>query len=285
LKYEQDGERHDINIHSKRGDSTYLDLFEIELLAGRRYRQRDSITEYVINETLARTMGFENPHDAVGSALYGDADEVFPIVGVSKDFHVQALHKTLAPVGISYSSGSNLGVKIAASRWQDISEFLDQLQPIWKDIWPRNEYRYDFMDETIAKLYESEVRTAKLLAGGTAIALIISCMGLLGLAAFLAHQRTKEIGIRKVLGATVGNIITLLSWDFLKWILMALVPASILGYFLMKNWLNDFAYQFNFNGVLVLVAAAGSIAIATMAVMVQGLRAAQSDPVDSLRLD
>ena len=285
LKYEQDGERHDINIHSKRGDSTYLNLFEIELIAGRQYLERDSIKEYVINETLARTMGFDHPADAVGSNLYGSQDDVFPIVGVTKDFHVQAVHKALAHVAMSFQKGGTLGVKIAASRWQDISNIIDQLEPTWKEIWPRNEFRYDFMDETIAKLYRSEVRTAKLLAGGTTIALIISCMGLLGLAAFLAHQRTKEIGIRKVLGASVGNIVKLLSWDFLKWILIAIVPASAVGYFVMREWLNDFAYRFDFSGLLILLAALCSILIAATAVMVQGYRAAQADPVDSLKLE
>ncbi|MBX2815256.1 MAG: ABC transporter permease [Saprospiraceae bacterium] len=284
LEYEKDGQRHDLNVHRKYADTAYLTLFDLELLAGRPYRERDSTSEMVINETLAKIMGFSVPQDAIGSRIYND-DEFYPVVGVVRDFHVMNLHEPIPPLAMTYRTTGSIGVRIAASKWQDVDEFLAFASPKWNDIWPNQEFKYHFIDEVIARLYESEVRAAKLLTGGSLIAIIISFLGLLGLVTFLAFRRTKEIGIRKILGASMPHIVAILSWDFLKWICVAILPASVVGFVVMRRWLQDFAYTFDFSVLHIILAAFLSISVALFAVVTRGIRASSVDPVQSLRVE
>ena len=282
MNYEQDGKMIEIDVHQKRGDTAYLGLFDIPLIAGRNVRAHDSISEYVINETLARSMGFDQPSDAVGSTLE-NSDELIPIVGIAKDFHVLNLHEAIKPVALSYHRGGGLGVKVGAGHWKTVDKLVDQAKILWSTQWPEDDFSMAFMDESIENLYKQEKRTSKLIVSVTGLALFISCLGLLGLVGFLAHQRTREIGIRKVLGASTFNIVHVFTKDFLIWVIIAIIPATIVGLFIMNRWLEQFAYTFDLNLGTILMAASLCLIAAVSTVVVQSLRAARVNPALSLK--
>jgi ABC-type antimicrobial peptide transport system permease subunit len=153
----------------------------------------------------------------------------------------------------------------------------------WKGVYPNEKFEYRFFDETIAKFYEKEQKTAQIMNTAMAIAIFISCMGLFGLAAFTAQQRRKEIAIRKVLGAGIGNIVAGLSRDFIALVMLAIVIASPIAWYSMHQWLQDFAYRISFNGWVILIAGGAAIGIALLTVGVQAVRAALANPINSLR--
>jgi hypothetical protein len=179
-------------------------------------------------------------------------------------------------------SGTFIEYKGACQSVGHLTAVLAKIEKAWKEIYPNRKFNYSFFDETIAKLYEGERKTARIMSIAMAIAVFISCMGLFGLAAFIAEQRTKEIGIRKVLGATVTDIVALLSADFVRLVVIAIVIASPVAYYFMHRWLQDFAYRVPMSWWIYEVAGGGAIAIALLTVSLQSVRAAMANPVDSL---
>lgn len=271
------------HVHLKHSDTAYIQVYNIPLLAGRNLLKSDSIKEYLINETFARQLGFTQPQEAIGKLL----DKNFPIVGVVKDFHVQSLHNAVPRVAIAYADGSlgTFSLKLATQGkgGKDFQATIDQVQTIWKELYPEDEFTYTFMDEHIAKFYAAEQRTIKLAGVATGMAIFISCLGLFGLATYTAEQRTKEIGIRKVLGATVANITLLFSRDFFKLVLLAIIIASPVAWYAVHQWLADFAYQIEVNIWLFISAGMLAVAIALLTVSYQAIKAALANPVKSLR--
>jgi len=209
------------------------------------------------------------------------------VVGIIKDFHAKSLHEPIAPFYITFGDAleSTVSVKLSTEgRSADhMSAMLTRLEAAWKEVYPNKKFEYSFFDETIARLYEKEQKTARIMNIAMAIAIFISCMGLFGLAAFIAEQRTKEIGIRKVLGATVTDIVSMLSVDFIRLVVIAIVIASPVAYYFMHRWLQDFAYRVPMSWWIYAAAGGGALVIALLTVGWQAIRAATANPVESLR--
>ncbi|GAB3774175.1 ABC transporter permease [Spirosoma horti] len=285
LKY-QGKKEVEMDVSAKIGDENFIPLYQLRLVAGRNYAKSDSLRELVINETYAKALGFKKPADALNQLL-SFQDKKYPIVGVVADFHEQSFHEKIGPVFIGYmpQRSGNIGVKLATKGRQisDMKATLASLEQQWKTVYPDNKFDYTFLDDSIARLYEKEQKTGQLVNTATAIAILISCMGLFGLATFTAQQRTKEIGVRKVLGASVGSIVTLLSKDFLKLVVIALALASPIAWWGMNQWLNDFAYKVDLAWWVFALAGMLAIAIALLTVGFQSIKAALTNPVNSLR--
>ena len=211
------------------------------------------------------------------------------VVGIIKDFHAKSLHEPIAPFYMISGEASETAISVklstAGQSPDHLSAMLARLEKAWKEVYPNKKFEYSFFDETIARLYEKEQKTARIMNIAMAIAIFISCMGLFGLAAFIAEQRTKEIGVRKVLGASVTDIVSMLSVDFIRLVVIAIVIASPLAYYFMHKWLQDFAYRVPMSWWIYAVAGGGAIAIALLTVSWQAIRAATANPVESLKAE
>lgn len=274
------------NVYRKFGDTAYVHVFDLKLLAGRNLHKSDSVSEFIINETYARELGFRNYEEALGKMVTMSGKN-YPIVGVVKDFNFESLRTSVKPVVIA-DNGNRfwcLGMRLGKVSASGLKPVLDKMEEAWKKAYPEDKFEPRFLDETIAKFYEKEQRTSKLVNAATAVAILISCMGLFGLASFTAAQRTKEIGIRKVLGATVNNIVGLLSKEFLKLVVIAFVIAAPLAYYVSTLWLADFAYRIAIGWSVFAWTILASLFIAVMSVSYQSLRAAMADPAESLRYE
>jgi ABC-type antimicrobial peptide transport system permease subunit len=292
MHYKEEGKKSlENNVHRKSADENYLKLYSIKLLAGRNIQNSDTLRELIINETYAKTLGFKRPEDALGKDLWmGLKGEVrLPIVGVFADFHIQSLHQIIQPtfIGCENKYSNTINVKLHSHNLQvaDFQKVMKKVEKEWQGIFPNEKFEYEFLDDKIAKFYKKEQKTAHLLSIATAIAIFISCIGLFGLVTYSVAQRTKEIGIRKVLGATVAQIITLLSLDFLKLVIISIVIASPIAYYFAQQWLLDFAYRMNLSWLIFVSAALISIAITLLTVSVRAIRAALRNPVESLRYE
>jgi large-conductance mechanosensitive channel len=256
------------------------------ILAGRNLVQSDTVKEYIINQTYARLLGFSKPEQALNQLLTIDKKSL-PIVGVVKDFHIQSLHQPIEPVIIGNATKDYgcISIKLQ-TQGRSVQEFKFTLQKIeqqWKQLYPNNKFEYHFLDDTIAKFYESEQRSIKLMRTATGIAVFISCLGLYGLSAFVARQRIKEMAVRKVLGATVTQIVLLLSRDFLKLIVFACLLAWPLAWWATHHWLQDFAYQTEVGWIVFAMAGFIALIIALFTISYQALKTAFINPVKSLR--
>lgn len=269
-------------------DDNYLPLFGLRLIAGRNMLHSDTLKEFLINETCAKALGFKKPDDAIGKlVMVGINGATCPIVGVVKDFHSKSLHEPIVPffMGSFTKKARSISLKLATNG-KDIDQFkstLTQVQKAWKQVYPDEKFEYHFFDQTIAALYDKEQKTAKLMNTAMLIAIFISCMGLFGLAAFTAQQRIKEIGIRKVLGASAGGIVTMLSKDFLTLVLIAILISSPIAWYFMHQWLQDFAYRVDISWWVFLVSGLGAMLIALVTICFQSIKVAFTNPINSLR--
>ncbi len=275
------------------GDEQFVPLYNLTLVAGRNVMPSDTMREFLVNETCAKALGFRNPADAVGkmvkSGISDGSPSTCPIVGVLKDFHVQSLHEPIKPMFFAtnkeVSRVINIRLATRGKQTQDLKHILTQVEQLWASIYPNEKFDYNFFDASIARFYEKEQKTAELMNTAMAIAIFISCMGLFGLAAFTARQRTREIGIRKVLGASVANIATMLSKDFVILVLIALVIAAPIAWYFMHRWLEGFAYQVPISWWIFVIAGLTAMIIALTTVSYQAIKAAVADPVKSLRME
>ncbi len=264
-------------------DERFIPTYRIELAAGRNFSQAhpsDRTDAFVLNESAVSMLGWANPEEAVGNTFaYGDRKGT--VIGVTKDFHFESLHQQVVPLVMGMETGySWWSVRIAEG---ESKTALTRLEAVWKARFPDNPFRYEFLDDRFGALYERE-RTQQLLFGIFAgIAIFISCLGLLGLSMYMAELRTKEIGIRKVLGASVAGIVQLLSKDFLKLVLVAIGVAAPLSWWLMNAWLDDFAYRIAIQWWMLALAGLAAVAIALLTVSWQAIKAAVANPVDSLK--
>jgi putative ABC transport system permease protein len=238
----------------------------------------------VINEAALVQLGL-TAENAIGTRLYGVGKQ-FDIIGVMKDFNFSSLHENINPFMIMNPPQSDpqyLSNMIIAVNTRDYENFLNKVSAAWKSMIPSAPFEYAFLDEQVQKQYSSEIKLSRIINAFTLIAILICCLGLFGLAAFTAERRTKEIGIRKVLGATVPGIVSLLSREFLMLVLISVVIASPIAWYAMNRWLGDFAYRINISWWIFLVAGVIAVIIAFITVSFQALRAALSNPVNSLR--
>ncbi|WP_431210951.1 ABC transporter permease [Puia sp. P3] len=268
-------------------DENYIPLFGLKIVAGRNIAHSDTVREFLVNETMAAGLGFKRVGDAVGKPVQTGMNEGKGyIVGVVKDFHSKSLHDLITPFFMSSDIRSEraVSVKLAAAGLQSGS-VLARIGKVWKDVYPEEKFEYRFFDETVARLYAEEKATAGLMNTAVVVAIFISCMGLFGLATFSAQRRTKEIGIRKILGASVVNIASMLSGEFLKLVVIAILIASPVAYYFSRRWLNDFAYRVPVSGWVFVMAGMFAVGIALLTVSYQAIRAATANPVKSLRTE
>ncbi len=265
------------------GDENYIPTYGIQMLAGRNFTASDSIHELVINETLAQKMGFTNPADAVGKILYlGTAPK--PVVGVVRDFSTGSLHASIFPTILTPRSKDYriMGVRIDMKR---VKELLPKIEAAWTATYPEFVYWSQFLDDSIAEFYEDEQKMSRLFTIFSLIAIGIGCLGLFGLVSFMAVQRTKEIGVRKVLGATVSDILMMFTKEFAVLILVAFAVAAPAAYFVMNSWLQDFAYRISIGTEVFLTAVMLTIVIAGATVGYRSIKAATANPVDALKYE
>jgi putative ABC transport system permease protein len=283
----QDGKKELITtVALKAGDDNYLKLFHIPVIAGRELLHADTIREVVINETYQRLLGFKRPEDAVGKNLSWDNQNV-PIVGVMKDFYAHSLDNIIEPMAFIHSTVDSKAIVIALQsaakdKWQ---QTIAQMEKSFKSIYPEAEFNYSFQDESIKDSYGAEEDMEHLMEWATGLTIFISCMGLLGLVIYTTNQRIKEIGVRKVLGASVGNIVSILSKDFLRLVALAFIIATPLAWWATHEWLNYFAYRTMLNWWLFPLGGIAMIIIALITLSFQTIRAATTNPVKSLRTE
>lgn len=271
-------------------DHDHVKTMGMEIVAGRDFSEdfgTDAQEGFILNEAAARKMGWENPINQELKLNYhykGQVVKTGRVVGVVQDFHFNSLKKEVDPVIMHIAGGTyynnHLVVRISGHH---IPETLSFLEEKWSAFNPVRPLEYSFMDEVFGEMYEQEQQLGKVAGTFSLLAILIACMGLFGLAAFSAERRTREIGIRKVLGASSSSIITLLSKDFLKLVLIAFVLSAPLAYYLMDNWLESFAYRTRIGVGVFVVAGIISLAIAFLTVSSQAMKASRTNPVDALR--
>jgi putative ABC transport system permease protein len=209
----------------------------------------------------------------------------FTIVGVVKDFHFKDLHVPIEPYAFYLNNQPNYNYLVVHAKASDVSPVVKSIEKSWHKLNPNEPFEYSFLDEDFQKNYDAENRLASLVGYFTVIAILISCLGLFGLATFSAEQRTKEIGIRKVLGANVTGIVALLSKDFLKLVVLSIVIASPIAWWVMNKWLQDFAYRTNIEWTVFVLTAFIALCIALVTISFQAIKAAVANPVKSLRTE
>ena len=242
----------------------------------------DSSKAIIINEAAARFLGFKNP---LNETVYNDRSGVQPyhIVGVMKDFHFKSLRENISPVVLYLGEDrAALNVKVGTA---DILHLVDQIKGIWKTLRPNQPLDYSFMDADFDAAYRAEDRIGRIFISFTVLAIVIACLGLFGLSTYAAEQRTKEIGIRKVLGANVFSLVGLLSKDFLKLIVISILITSPIAWVIMQKWLQGFAYRVEMKWWVLAVAACLSVLIAFITISFQSIRSAFVNPVKSLKTE
>ena len=244
----------------------------------------DTMKEFIINDTYAKLLGFQKPEDALGKQLNFNGKKM-PIVGVMQDFHESSTRSPIDPLVFAGSNGSTFHIRLkpntaGAFEWKN---GIGKIQKAFKGIYPDADFNYQFVDEKIANLYQSEQRTASLLKWSTGLAILISCLGLLGLVIFTTNSRKKEIGIRKVLGASVMQITSSLSSDFMRLVLLAFVIAAPVAWWATYEWLQNFAFRTGISWWIFALSGISMLLIALITLSMQTIKAARANPVESLR--
>jgi putative ABC transport system permease protein len=266
-------------------DYNFLSFYGIELLEGRdfspKYADDSSSRSYIINETLARQIGWENP---IGEKFKIGDSEWGTVVGVVKDFNFRSLHHKIEPVALYVYRPwlFQMSVRIGTEEISRTLGYLDEkLQPYRGE----QPFLYSFLDEDFERLYQNEQKSRRLFGIFSVLAIVISCMGLLALASFTAEQKTKEIGIRKILGSSVLDIVALLSWKFTKWVVLANIIALPVAWYVMNRWLQNFAYRVQAGIDTFLLAAGTALIFSFITVSFKVFRAASANPIDSIRYE
>lgn len=288
MKYKDGKKEIETDVQQKYADSNYIKLYQIKLLAGNNISASDTVTSFIINETYAHILGFQKPEQAIGKSLEW-SDKQYPITGVIADFNQHSLREPVKPLVIGSWQNTERTINIALQPQNESGTTwksgIAKVEKAWKEIYPSEDFEYEFYDESIAKYYDAEQKTSSLLMWATGLAVFISCLGLLGLVIYTTTQRTKEIGIRKVLGATVAQIVTMISKDFILLVLAAFVIAAPLAWIGMKKWLDNFAYRTEISWWIFLSGGMVMIVIALITLSFQTIRAAIMNPVKSLRTE
>ena len=264
-------------------DSSYVPLFGLQLVAGKNLPDYDTAQGFIVNEKLASTAGYKNPNEIVGKviSMWG---KKLPVVGVVKDFHTVSLRSPIeATIMLNrIRNYGSMAVKISPINMQ---ETIKEIQTKWEALYPDFIFSYKFLDESIRNFYEDEQRTSALLAIFTSLAIFIGCLGLFGLASFMANQKTKEIGVRKVMGASVQSIILLFTREFAVLIVVGFLIAAPLAWYFTNQWLDQFAYKISIGPVVFVLGLAVTFLIAVFTVGYRSFKAATANPVDSLKYE
>lgn len=263
-------------------DDEYVSTMGFKLIAGRNFSKllASDSSAIIVNESLVRKFGWKDPlnkhifRNSVGL-------QEFHVIGVVKDFNFESLRSEISPLALTYAEDNGaINVRLHTS---NLSGLMTQIENKWKEFSPNQQFSYSFMDADFDSTYRTEHRVGTLFISFSTLAILIACLGLFGLAAYAAEQRNKEIGIRKVLGATVSGIVGMLSMDFIKLVLIAIVIASPLAWWVMSRWLQDFAYRTEMHWWILAIAGITAILIAFFTISFQSIKAAIANPVKSLR--
>jgi putative ABC transport system permease protein len=265
----------------KFADEDFIATYEIQLLHGENLVESDTANRFLINESLAKALGFGNPADAIGTPIDIWGNKAL-VAGVIKDFNALPLHASLSPMIIlsgttAYYRGA---VRIESSK---ILETIELVRQVWEDVYPKYVFEYTFLDDTIAHFYDGERRTSYLIGLFAGVAIFIGCIGLFGLISFMARRKTKEVGIRKTLGASVGQVLVLFSKEFTILVLVSFVIAVPVSYYFMKEWLSNFTYRITPGAPTYLLGVAVTFAVVIVTVGVRSYKAAVANPVEALR--
>jgi putative ABC transport system permease protein len=275
-------------------DFDFLGQYDIELLAGRTFEKEkasDRDSAYIINERVVQAFGLASPGDAIGQRIEVGNGLKGTIIGVAKDFHYEGMQREIRPLLMAigpykgttrFNPTGLLTLSIATDRLEGT---LSRVKQQWLEFHPDIPYSYYFIDDIFDMKYRSEARTQKIFFIFSCLGLFISCMGLFGLASFVVEQRTKEVGVRKVLGASVHKIVLLLSGEMAKWVLVANILAWPLAYLTMRNWLRNFAYRISMGIDIFILSGSLALIIALLTISLQTVKAALSNPVHSLRYE
>ena len=288
FRFENNDKEPGYGIVMRPADTAYVRTYGLKLLAGRMYQPADSIREIVINETFMKRLGFQKPEQVIGKLMTIAGESVKkPIVGVVKDFNLFSLRDQVEPGVLTTQRGNYRTLALNLSTQQGgteaIRQLLKQVETAWTATFPEFVFTYEFLDETLANFYKSEQQTYLLFQLLAGIALFIGCLGLYGVVAFMAETRTKEVGVRKVLGASTAHIFGLFSIDFVKLVLIALVLSSPVAWYIMHKWLQKFAYKIDIEWWMFALAGLLAVTIALITVSFQSIKAAFMNPVTSLR--
>ncbi|TSJ43667.1 FtsX-like permease family protein [Mucilaginibacter corticis] len=277
-------------IAEKFGDENYINVYHIQLLAGRNLEARDTVNTVLINQKLATLLGFKNPKQAVGKSLSGfNGQPQTQIIGVMADFQQESIHAPIMPLVLftstnPYFNGTfHIALKPRTGDGENWKSAIAAMQDAWKQIYPDDDFDYRFFDESIAKIYTSEQNTSKLLSWATALSVLISCLGLLGLTVYTTNQRKKEIGVRKVLGASVTQVVRLLSTELVSLILISFVIATPLAWLAMNKWIQNFADRTTVSWWIFVLSGVGMLLVGLLTSAAQTVRAALINPVRSLK--
>jgi len=282
-------------IYTKYGDENYIKVYHIKLLAGRNLVPGDTSKAFLINNTLAKQIGFNDPQDAVGKVISnfnGNGD--MQIAGVVSDFNQESIHTAIMPLailtatdhdynGTAYNGTFHIALKHQTANGDEWKASITSMEKAWKQVYPNDDFEYQFFDESIARLYVDEQKVSALLSWATGLSILISCLGLLGLAIYTTNQRTKEIGVRKVLGATASQIVILLSTEMAWLIILAFVIISPVAWWAMNKWMQGFADRTAISWWIFALSGGGMLLTALFTAGFQTVKAALANPVKSLR--
>ncbi|MDP9041381.1 MAG: FtsX-like permease family protein, partial [Bacteroidota bacterium] len=275
----------DFKAITKFADDEYVPAYKLPLIAGRNLQPSKMTREFLVNESLMKSLGIRSPDEILNKEISIWDDQIkCPVVGVLKDFNDRSFRHDLAPLLITTDNVmySQAGIKLETA---NISSTLQSVKTIWEQTFPNFVYEYRFLDDKIESFYKQENQLAQLYKIFAAIAIFLSCLGLYGLASFMAVQRIKEVGIRKVLGATAGSIVYLFSKEFIMLIAIAFAIAAPIAWYYMHQWLQDYVYRINISWWLFAAGGLVAIIIALVTISFQAMKAAMANPVKSLRTE
>jgi putative ABC transport system permease protein len=283
LRYENRTEDEPFLVDIKAADDQYIPTFGIELAAGRNLYPSDTVREFVVNETLVRKLGIRSPAEALGKRISINGDKQrSPIVGVVKDFHNKSFHSDITAVCICTFKGQYNSYAIKLNM-NSTKTTLAAIAKTWNGAYPTQVYDMHFLDEQIAEMYGTEETMLQLIQAFALIAIFIGCLGLYGLVMFMAAQKTREIGIRKVLGSSIGQILWIFGKEFSRLILIAFLVAAPLAGWLMHNWLENFKFHVPLSPLFFTATIGLMFLIAFATVSYQAIRAALTNPAKSLK--
>lgn len=285
IKFDNRAEDEIFRVSVKGGDENYLAAFGLELVTGRNIFPADSVRECLVNETFVKKLNFKSPEEVLGKTVsMNGGSRIGRIVGVLKDFHDQSFHEDINPVLITTYT-DNYSFYSVKLNMANAPTALASIEKIWTQHHPDQIYEYRFLDESIAEFYETESLMLKLIQAFSGIAIFIGCLGLYGLVSFMVSQKTKEIGIRKVLGGTIANIIWIFGKEFSRLILIAFLVAAPLAWWLMSGWLQDFKFHIDIKPEVFILAIVSTVLVAALTVGYQVVKAALMNPVKSLKAE
>lgn len=285
FKFDNAQKNTDFGADLKWADADYFKTYNIQFIAGRPYGQADTVQGFVVNEAMTKKLGFTRPEDILGKKIdFWNGRITAPVIGVTKDFNGHSLEDEIRPTVLGSLKRSYQLINIEIQP-QSAIQTLATIEKLWRNAYPGFMYEYQFLDDKIDNFYKQEYQLSHLYKIFAGIAIFISCLGLYGFVSFMAVQRTKEVGIRKVLGASVMSIIYLFSKEFIALITLAFLIAAPLAWYFMQQWLQNFAYRTNIGAEIFLVTIAFSVIIALVTVGYQSLKAAWANPAHSLKTE